>query len=48
MLVYFIVIFNNVVIFVDFEKEICFGDSISRFLLVEFLGYDDILMFSIK
>ncbi|XP_062569772.1 membralin-like [Saccostrea cucullata] len=32
----------------DPEKESCFGDSISRFLLAEFLGYDDILMSSIK
>ncbi|XP_060072567.1 membralin-like [Ylistrum balloti] len=29
-------------------KDECFGDSISRFLLDEFLGYDDILMSSIK
>lgn len=34
--------------FIDPEKESCFGDSISRFLLAEFLGYDDILMSSIK
>jgi len=26
----------------------CFGDSFSRLLLDEFLGYDDILMSSIK
>lgn len=26
----------------------CFGDSFSRVLLEEFLGYDDILMSSIK
>lgn len=32
----------------DPEKETCFGDSFSRFLLDEFLGYDDILMSSIK
>lgn len=32
----------------DPEKETCFGDTISRFLLAEFLGYDDILMSSIK
>ncbi|KAK3755625.1 hypothetical protein QZH41_017611 [Actinostola sp. cb2023] len=30
------------------EQEKCFGDSLSRFLLDEFLGYDDILMSSIK
>ena len=29
-------------------KDKCFGDSFSRFLLNEFLGYDDILMSSIK
>lgn len=32
----------------DPEQDVCFGDSISRFLLAEFLGYDDILMSSIK
>lgn len=32
----------------DPDSDICFGDSISRFLLAEFLGYDDILMSSIK
>jgi len=26
----------------------CFGDSFSRFLLDEFLGYDDVLMSSVK
>jgi len=36
------------VIFSDPDKDECFGDSISRFLLDEFLGYDDILMSSIK
>ncbi|XP_025111122.1 membralin-like [Pomacea canaliculata] len=29
-------------------KDECFGDGLSRFLLDEFLGYDDILMSSIK
>lgn len=29
-------------------KDECFGDSFSRFLLDEFLGYDDILMSSVK
>ncbi|CAE1231174.1 Membralin [Acanthosepion pharaonis] len=29
-------------------KDKCFGDSFTRFLLEEFLGYDDILMASIK
>jgi len=32
----------------DPNKEHCFGDSFSRFLLKYFLGYDDILMNSIK
>ncbi|XP_069128017.1 membralin-like [Argopecten irradians] len=32
----------------DPTKDECFGDTISRFLLDEFLGYDDILMSSIK
>lgn len=32
----------------DPDADVCFGDSISRFLLAEFLGYDDILMSSIK
>ena len=32
----------------DPAKDECFGDSFSRFLLDEFLGYDDILMSSIK
>ena len=35
-------------IFVDPSKDACFGDSFSRFLLEEFLGYDDILMASVK
>ncbi|XP_048579607.1 membralin isoform X2 [Nematostella vectensis] len=30
------------------EEEQCFGDTLSRFLLDEFLGYDDVLMSSIK
>ena len=34
--------------FVDPATSECFGDSFSRFLLDEFLGYDDILMSSIK
>lgn len=32
----------------DPEVEQCFGDSLSRFLLDEFLGYDDVLMSSVK
>jgi len=36
------------VCFVDPVTSECFGDSFSRFLLDEFLGYDDVLMTSIK
>ncbi|CAH1244140.1 TMEM259 [Branchiostoma lanceolatum] len=36
------------VVTLDPTKDECFGDSFSRFLLEEFLGYDDILMSSIK
>lgn len=32
----------------DPEKDSCFGDAFSRFLLDEFLGYDDILLSSVK
>ena len=32
----------------DPTRDECFGDGLSRFLLDEFLGYDDILMASIK
>lgn len=32
----------------DFVVEQCFGDSLSRFLLDEFFGYDDVLMLSVK
>lgn len=32
----------------DPTKDECFGDGLSRFLLDEFLGYDDVLMSSIK
>lgn len=32
----------------DPAVEQCFGDSLSRFLLDEFLGYDDVLMSSVK
>lgn len=35
-------------VFVDPMKDECFGDGFSRFLLDEFLGYDDILMSSVK
>lgn len=36
------------VVTLDPEKDKCFGDSFSRFILKEFLGYDDILMASVK
>lgn len=32
----------------DPNEDECFGDVLSRFLLEEFLGYDDILMSSVK
>lgn len=35
-------------IMLDPTKDKCFGDSFSRFILDEFLGYDDLLMSSIK
>ncbi|XP_028299428.1 membralin isoform X1 [Gouania willdenowi] len=36
------------VVTLDPMKDECFGDRFSRFLLDEFLGYDDILMSSVK
>lgn len=30
------------------ETDKCFGDSLSRMILKEFLGYDDLLMASVK
>uniref|UniRef100_H3B610 Transmembrane protein 259 n=1 Tax=Latimeria chalumnae TaxID=7897 RepID=H3B610_LATCH len=36
------------VVTLDPTKDQCFGDAFSRFLLDEFLGYDDILMSSVK
>lgn len=30
------------------SEDECFGDSISRVILQEFLGYDDLLMASVK
>uniref|UniRef100_UPI00398F39A0 membralin isoform X2 n=1 Tax=Pristiophorus japonicus TaxID=55135 RepID=UPI00398F39A0 len=36
------------VVTLDPTKDLCFGDGFSRFLLDEFLGYDDILMSSVK
>ncbi|XP_055371694.1 homeobox protein 2 [Condylostylus longicornis] len=32
----------------DPSKDKCFGDSLSRYLLREFLGYDDLLMASVR
>lgn len=32
----------------DPQTDKCFGDSFSRFILQEFLGYDDLLMASVK
>lgn len=36
------------VVTLDPKKDKCFGDSLSRFILDKFLGYDDVLMGSIK
>ncbi|XP_066989595.1 membralin isoform X2 [Macrobrachium rosenbergii] len=36
------------IVLLDPTKDACFGDALSRFILDEFLGYDDILMGSIK
>ncbi|KPJ14733.1 Membralin [Papilio machaon] len=36
------------IVTLDPQKDACFGDSFSRFVLEEFLGYDDLLMASIK
>ncbi|KAM4810626.1 membralin [Rhinophrynus dorsalis] len=36
------------VVTLDPTRDVCFGDRFSRFLLDEFLGYDDILMSSVK
>ncbi len=38
----------KLVVIADPLKDMCFGDTFSRFLLEQFLGYDDILMSSIK
>lgn len=35
-------------IFSDPLKDKCFGNNFSRFFLDQFLGYDDVLMSSIK
>ena len=36
------------IVTLDPSNDRCFGDALSRFILDEFLGYDDILMGSIK
>ncbi|XP_022112611.1 membralin [Pieris rapae] len=36
------------IVTLDPQRDECFGDSFSRFILDEFLGYDDLLMASIK
>lgn len=36
------------VVNLDPDKDKCFGDALSRFILKEFLGYDDLLMASVK
>ncbi|KAK7065336.1 hypothetical protein SK128_021849 [Halocaridina rubra] len=36
------------IVLLDPTKDVCFGDALSRLILDEFLGYDDILMGSIK
>lgn len=36
------------IVALDPTQDKCFGDSFLRFILEEFLGYDDVLMASIK
>lgn len=36
------------IVTLDPNKDSCFGDAFSRFILDEFLGYDDLLMASVK
>ncbi|XKL68586.1 hypothetical protein PGB90_004077 [Kerria lacca] len=36
------------IVTLDPTKDVCFGDRISRFILEHFIGYDDLLMVSIK
>jgi hypothetical protein len=36
------------IVTLDPNKDSCFGDAFSRFILDAFLGYDDLLMASIK
>ena len=36
------------IVVLDPSQDICFGDSFSKWILQSFLGYDDVLMSSIK
>lgn len=36
------------VVTLDPDTDKCFGDALSRFILKELIGYDDLLMSSIK
>ena len=36
------------IVVLDPSQDACFGDSFSKFILHNFLGYDDVLMSSIK
>ena len=36
------------IVVLDPSQDTCFGDSFSKFILHNFLGYDDVLMSSIK
>ena len=36
------------IVVLDPTQDACFGDSFSKFILHNFLGYDDVLMSSIK
>lgn len=36
------------IVVLDPNKDTCFGDTFSKFILHNFLGYDDVLMSSIK
>lgn len=36
------------VIVLDPSKDSCFGDAFSQFILENFIGYDDVLMSSVK
>ena len=42
------ILFEYIFVIADPATCECFGDSFSRFLLDEFLGYDDVLMSSVK